>query len=139
MTAWRTTTIAAGNFSDPQNARIVYLSAAGLLVLAVCLSLATFVWWRRAKVEHPALGPLEVMGSRRWWQSDHRGRVSQLDRARPLGDNGEVVPAHEPLDLDIAMSDEPHDFSDLVDPELLNDPALVDDTAGLVRHDDLLD
>jgi hypothetical protein len=107
--------IAAGNFHDPQNARIVYLAVAGLLLLAVCVSVATVLWWRHAKVEHPALGPLEVMSSRRWWQSDYNARITQLDKARPLDDNGEAVPAHEPLDLEIAMNDEPHDFADLID------------------------
>jgi hypothetical protein len=107
--------MAAGSFHDPQNARIVYLAVGGLLVLAVCLSVATVLWWRHAKVEHPALGPLEVMSSRHWWQSDYNGRIAQLDGARPLDDNGEAVPAHEPLDLEIAMSDEPHDFADLID------------------------
>jgi hypothetical protein len=124
--------IAAGSFSDPQNARVVYLAVAGLLVLAACLSVATVVWWRQTKVEHPALGPLEVMSSRRWWQSDYSARVAQLDRARPLDDNGEAVPAHEPLDLEIAMSDEPHDFADLID-------GLVDETSSVTLDDRPID
>ena len=62
----RTTVLAAADFTDPGNARVILMAAGGLVALAVLLSLGTVWWWRTSKVEHPALGPLEVMSSRRW-------------------------------------------------------------------------
>lgn len=125
MSVWTTAGIIAdGTFDDPENARIIYLAAGGLLLLAVALGAGTWFWWRNAKVEHPALGPLEVMGTRRWWKSDFNDRRRRLDAARPLphadGDDvadGAPVPA-EPFDLDLVMTrDDPQNFDDLLDPD----------------------
>ena len=54
--------IAEGNFQDPHNARLLYLASGGLLLLGLALGIGTWLWWRSSKVEHPALGPLEVIG-----------------------------------------------------------------------------
>lgn len=127
MRAWRTAAIVgAGNFKDPHNARIIYLAVVGLFVLAVLLAVGTFVWWRQTKVEHPALGPLEVMGSKRWWKSDYTTRTMQLEGARPPVASGGDDVAAEPVDLEAVMTAEPDDFSDLVDP----DTAVEDDTGS---------
>ncbi len=125
MSVWTTAGIIAdGTFDDPENARIIYLAAGGLLLVGVALGVGTWIWWRNAKVEHPALGPLEVMGSRRWWKSDFNDRRRRLDAARPLPDAaGDGVtddapgPA-EPFDLDLVMTrDDPQNFDDLLDPD----------------------
>lgn len=125
MSVWTTAGIIAdGTFDDPENARIIYLAAGGLLLVGVALGVGTWIWWRNAKVEHPALGPLEVMGSRRWWKSDFNDRRRRLDAARPLRDAaGDGVtddapgPA-EPFDLDLVMTrDDPQNFDDLLDPD----------------------
>ena len=124
MRAWRTAAIVgAGNFKDPQNARIIYLAAAGLVVLAVGLAISTFLWWRHSKVEHPVLGPLEVMGTRRWWKSDFATRTMRLEQARPSADGDEPVdgPVVEPVDLLAMMSADPDDFADLADPSPAQD------------------
>lgn len=133
MSVWTTAGIIAdGTFDDPENARIIYLAAGGLLLVGVALGVGTWIWWRNAKVEHPALGPLEVMGSRRWWKSDFNDRRRRLDAARPLPDAaGDGVtddapgPA-EPFDLDLVMTrDDPQNFDDLIDPDAVPVAAAV--------------
>lgn len=125
MSVWTTAGIIAdGTFDDPENARIIYLAAGGLLLLAIGLGVGTWIWWRNARVEHPALGPLEVMGTRRWWRSDFNDRRRRLDAARPLPDvdgdadaDGVAGPA-EPFDLELVMTrDDPQNFDDLIDPD----------------------
>lgn len=123
MSVWTTAGIIAdGTFDDPENARIIYLAVGGLLLMAVCLGVGTWFWWRNAKVEHPALGPLEVMGTRRWWRSDFNDRRRRLDAARPLHDtDGDGVPdtpaTADPVDLDLVMTrDDPQNFDDLIEP-----------------------
>jgi hypothetical protein len=48
-------------FSDPHNARLLWLAAGGLFFVGVVLSIGTIVWWRRAGSEHSALAKLESM------------------------------------------------------------------------------
>lgn len=121
MSVWTTAGIIAdGTFDDPENARIIYLAAGGLLLVAVVLGVGTWIWWRNAKVEHPALGPLEVMGTRRWSRSDFNDRRRRLDAARPPhesdGDADTAVPAAA-IDLESVMTrDDPENFDDLLDP-----------------------
>jgi hypothetical protein len=134
VSVWTTAGIIAdGTFDDPENARIIYLAVGGLLLLAVGLGLGTWYWWRNAKVEHPALGPLEVMGSRRWWRSDFNDRRRQLDAARPPHDtDGDGVPdAADPVDLDLVMTrDDPQNFDDLLEPAAVGAVADADETAS---------
>ena len=101
-----------------RNLKEVTLVTVGLVVLAVGLAVSTFLWWRHSKVEHPVLGPLEVMGTRRWWKSDFATRTMRLDPARPsvVGDDADVCPVVEPVDLLAMMTAEPDDFADLADP-----------------------
>lgn len=131
MSAWRTVgIIAAGNFRDPRNARIIYFASAGLLVMAALMIVGSVIWWRKARTEHPALGPLEVMGTRRWWKSDFTTRTMQLEGARPLLDGAvEEPPVAEPVDFEAMMPDGPVDFRDLFEPTA-HEPAVAEAEAG---------
>jgi hypothetical protein len=119
--------VSTGSFEDPQNARVIYLAAGGLVLLAVLLGVGTWWWWRNAKVEHPALAPLEVMGTRRWTKSDHPDQQRRLESARPAGDSiddGDIVVAAEPVDLDHVLTrDDPSHFDELAEPVILADVA----------------
>ncbi|MFM7686218.1 MAG: hypothetical protein ACKPDI_09895 [Actinomycetota bacterium] len=121
--------LAEGSFNDPTNARTVYLAAGGLLLLALALGVGTWLWWRSAKVEHPALGPLEVMSRRQWLLDDFTGRRRRLDEARPDGATPQFVPP-DPVDLEAAEADRAErldDLGDLADPLLKSGPAPVTD------------
>ncbi len=109
---------AEGRFTDPKNARIIYLAAGGLVLLAVVLAIGTLVWWRTAKVEHPALGPLEAMGSRKWWKGDFTDRNMRLEKARPEGAlrDPDDESRRNPVDLKAAVNAAPPQFDDLVEP-----------------------
>ena len=106
-----------GDFSDPTNERIIYLSAAGLVLVGVGLLLGTIVWWRRGRQEHPALAPLEVMGGRSWAKAAAGERRRRLDHVRPAGaaTENEVAPA-DPLDLEALVRSTPQAFDDLREP-----------------------
>jgi hypothetical protein len=124
--------LAEGTFEDPKNARVIYIAAGGLLLLALLLAVGTWWWWRSAKVEHPALGPLEVMGSRSWRNGDFNNRVKTIEQARPANAIHEAELA-EPDELDLEAIDlaamsraEPAhfgDFSDLLPAEPSGDAA----------------
>ena len=112
--------VAVGQFEDPENARVIYLAAGGLLLLAAVLGLGTWWWWRTAKVEHPVLGPLEVMSSRRFAKADFTDRQRQVEAVR-LADAASAedgaASAAIPVDLDqvLEREDPPH-FDDLAEP-----------------------
>jgi hypothetical protein len=109
--------LAEGTFDDPQNARIIYLAVAGLLLLAVVLGVGTWYWWRTNKVEHPALGPLEMMGTRTWRKGDFNSRERHLEEARPANAIHEAEPVEDrdELDLDALGKLEPAQFDDFSD------------------------
>ncbi|MFZ4720993.1 MAG: hypothetical protein ACOYMR_16320, partial [Ilumatobacteraceae bacterium] len=108
--------VADGSFEDPTNARTIQLAALGLVAIAVLLGIGTWWWWKQSKAEHPALGPLEVMGTKKWWKSDFTERRRRLEAVRPPHDD-EQADAPVPLDLDHVMTrDDPHSFDDLLDP-----------------------
>lgn len=100
--------------TDPENERLIYLSAGGLLLLAIALAVGTVWWWRNSRVEHPALGPLEVMGTRSWWKGDWTARRRRLDEVRPVG--ADPVEGDEQVDLAAVATSEALPFDDLVDP-----------------------
>ncbi len=108
-----------GSFTDPENARTIYLAAGTLLVVAVVLAIATVVWWRKGTTEHPALGPLEAMGARGWWRADYTERRRRLETARPEGAEGvastAAANASEPVDLHALAHSGPTDYDDLLD------------------------
>ncbi len=68
--------------TDPKNARILLLSAAGLAALGLIVVVATVIWWRRSRVEHPVLGPLKVMGTARWTKATAAERARLAENAR---------------------------------------------------------
>ena len=72
----------AANFSDPENARTIFLAAGGLIVLAAALVAGTVWWWRTSAVEHPVLGPLEVMGTKPFLAGDSDARREILGSLR---------------------------------------------------------
>lgn len=124
--------LAAGQFTDTRHARLIYLAAAGLFVVGVALALGTWWWWRSAKAEHPSLGPLEVMGTRRWRRSDFTERTRRLDAVRPLPSDAAAPVVPELVDLDGVLNREhPHDFGDLLE--------TADPTGGTVVEGDDLD
>jgi hypothetical protein len=106
--------LGATRITDPSNERTIYIAAGGLLLLAIALAVGTRWWWRTSKVEHPALGPLEVMGTRSWWRGDWSARSRRLDAARPAGAEPIAADADE-VDLQAVASDAPLPFDDLAD------------------------
>jgi hypothetical protein len=109
-----------GDFSDPTNERIIYLSAAGLALVGLGLLLATIVWWRRGRQEHPSLAPLEVMSGRAWAKAPAGDRRRRLDHVRPEGATAnaaeEEIVRSEPLDLEALVRSTPQAFDDLREP-----------------------
>lgn len=118
--------VAAGSevVRDPENTRTVLLMVA-LLALAGVVLLAVTIWfWRTSRPEHPSLGPLEVMGTRRFWRSSATDQVAQLDQARPDGAEPErqvaqvllpfgPKPAAPSIDLQRTAAEAPLSFEDL--------------------------
>ena len=110
--------VLADTFDDPENARIILLSAAGLVILGLLIAAGTVWWWRSSEVEHPALGPLEVMSSRSWWQGDYAARRRSIENARPEGAELIDPPASapsDPLDLKATALASPQEFDDLLE------------------------
>jgi len=106
----------AATFDDPENARVILLSAAGLVLIGLLIAAGTVWWWRSSEIEHPALGPLEVMGSRSWWKGDYTARRRRLEAARPEGAEPIDPPTtstSDPVDLEAAALAPPREFDDL--------------------------
>jgi hypothetical protein len=108
--------LVGGDFSDPTNERIIYLSAAGLVIVGLLLLLGTIVWWRRGRQEHPALAPLEVMGRRAWEKAPEGDRRRRLDHVRLAGAGATEKARAEPLDLQALVRSTPQAFDDLREP-----------------------
>lgn len=110
--------IVGGNFSDPTNERLIYLSALGLALLGVLLLVGTILWWRRGRQEHPALSPLEVMGGRAWNKATEGDRRRRLDQVRIAGAGAAVhdLALSEPVDLEALVRSVPQAFDDLREP-----------------------
>jgi hypothetical protein len=114
----RAADILAGDFSDPTNERLIYLSAAGLALVGLGLLVATILWWRRGRQEHPSLAPLEIMGTRAWAKAPEGDRRRRLEHVRLHGaeasDQQPVVA--EPVDLEALVRSVPQAFDDLREP-----------------------
>ena len=110
--------ILAGDFNDPTNERLIYLSAAGLALLGLGLLFGTLIWWRRGRQEHPALAPLEVMSTRSWENSPEAERRRKLEQVRLSGAAGSVEEpiVAPPVDLEALVRSVPEDFDDLREP-----------------------
>src|SRR4051794_9091312 len=111
----------SATFSDPTNERLIYLSAAGLVLIGLALLIGTIIWWHRGRQEHPVLAPLEVMGSRSWEKAPEGERRRRLDSVRVHG----VEPQHEevvrpdPVDLQALVRSVPQAFDDLREPGIV--------------------
>jgi hypothetical protein len=115
--------IAAADFSDPTNERIIYMCAGGLAIVGLGLLVGTLVWWRRGRQEHPALAPLEVMSRRAWAnapEGDRRRRLEQVRLAGAAGSVNERV-ASEQVDLEALVRSVPQAFDDLREPSAVID------------------
>jgi hypothetical protein len=124
--------IVAGDFNDPTNERLIYLSAAGLAVVGLGLLVGTLIWWRRGRQEHPALAPLEVMSGRAWANSNEGDRRRKLEQVRLSGAAGSVEEpiVAEPVDLEALVRDVPQHFDDLREPSaVIAVPAVADAVA----------
>lgn len=110
--------IFGGDFSDPTNERIIYLSALGLALVGVALLVGTILWWRRGRQEHPALAPLEVMSGRAWAKAPEGDRRRRLDQVRLAGSGAAMssLLVSEPVDLEALVRSVPEDFDDLREP-----------------------
>ena len=110
--------VVASDFSDPTNERLIYLSAAGLALVGLALLVGTIVWWRRARQEHPALAPLEVMSGRAWAKAPEGDRRRRLEQVRVAGSaaaaDGSTLA--EPVDLQALVRSVPQAFDDLREP-----------------------
>jgi hypothetical protein len=111
------------DFSDPTNERIIVLSAVGLFVVGAALLVGTILWWRRGRQEHPALAPLEVMGTRAWAKAPEGDRHRRIERVRVEGHQpGPDEPVRpEPVDLQALVRSVPQAFDDLREPGALAD------------------
>jgi hypothetical protein len=114
----RAADILAGDFSDPTNERLIYLSAAGLALVGLGLLVATILWWRRGRQEHPSLAPLEVMGTRAWAKAPEGDRRRRLEQVRVHGAEASVEEpvVAEPVDLEALVRSVPQAFDDLREP-----------------------
>ena len=119
--------IVGGDFSDPTNERIIYLSALGLAVVGLALLIGTILWWRRGRQEHPALAPLEVMSRRSWFNAAEGDRRRRLDHVRLAGSEagGDELARAEPVDLQALVRSVPQAFDDLREPG--NEPVVAED------------
>ena len=124
--------IVGGDFNDPTNERIIYLSALGLAVVGLALLVGTILWWRRGRQEHPVLAPLEVMSRRSWFKAPERDRRRRLDQVRMAGSwAGEAEPVRsEPLDLQALVRSTPQAFDGLREPGEV--PVVVDEGSTFV-------
>jgi hypothetical protein len=94
----------------------IFLTAGGLAVLGLALTLFTIWWWRATRPEPPALGPLEVMSDRRWQSSSDSERMRLINMHRPPGAAAlDVRMAPVPIDLSVLARDLPSGFDDLRD------------------------
>jgi len=118
--------IVGGDFSDPTNERIIYLSALGLVVVGLALLAGTILWWRRGRQEHPALAPLEVMSRRSWFKAPEGDRRRRLDHVRLAGSEAGAagVARSEPVDLQALVRSVPQAFDDLREPG--NEPVVAE-------------
>jgi hypothetical protein len=80
-----------------------FLLAALLVALGVAMIFTT-VWLVRAtRTDSRVLGPLEVMGDRRWHRADAERRTRSLDAARPP----DALPPAPMLDADPPPQEQP--------------------------------
>jgi hypothetical protein len=85
--AWGSAGSLGAELTESQAAFRVFAAAGGLVLLGLVLLLLTIWWWRGTRPESPALGPLEVMGDRRWAtaaESERRRLLEECGTDEPL-------------------------------------------------------
>ena len=119
--------VLAGELTESEAALRVYAAAAGLLLLGVLLLVFTVRWWRDTRPDPPSLGPLDVMGDRRWSNARDADRRRLLDEHRPTGADPSIplIVEPEPIDLSVLARDTPKNFDDLREEGPVSDPAAV--------------
>lgn len=128
----------SAELTESEAALRVFLAAAGLVLAGLLLLLLTVKWWRSTRPEPPALGPLEVMGDRRWSASADSERRRLIEEFRPVGaepSNRFVEP--EPVDLSVLARDAPATFDDLREP--LDDPEALEVATAAAHHAEPVD
>jgi hypothetical protein len=113
-----------GGIDDGSNTHKLQLIAAGLGAIGLFLLVFTVWFWRSTRADHSALGPLEVMGARRWRNAPVNDQLTKLAEVRPIG--SAMGGADRPL-VDLAELVADHrsstpdqqggGFSDLIDGE----------------------
>jgi hypothetical protein len=130
--------VLAADFNDPTNERLIYLSAAGLVLVGLGLLVGTLIWWRRGRQEHPALAPLEVMSGRAWATAPEGERRRKLEQVRLSGAAGSVAEpvGSEPVDLEALVRNVPQAFDDLKEPSpVVAVPAVAEPIADPLEPD----
>ncbi len=89
-----------GAIDDVSATRRVQIIIAVLATGGVLLAALTVWLWRSTKPTLDVLGPLEVMGKKRFWRSDSNTRQRALDAARP--DGASATPEVKPPPVDLA-------------------------------------
>ncbi len=133
--SWAASGLFTAAIDDTSNTRKLQIIAGGLAALGVFLLLFTVWFWRSSRADHGALGPLEVMGARRWRRAPMNEQINKLDEMRPAGalalagtdrppvDLAELVAGHQSSTPDRRGGG----FSDLVDGEPQSLVAPVDE------------
>ena len=75
--------VLADTINDANSTRKVYLLAAGLAVLGLALIAITVWFWRSTRHDPELLGPLEVLGDRKFRKLDGSEQRQVLDGSRP--------------------------------------------------------
>lgn len=108
--------------TDAESSRAILVVVICLVVLGLVLSAITAWFWNTTRPDHPALGPLEVMGDRGFENLSTFEQRQRLDAARPTEADteheslGDVAPrAERAVDLQRLVRDTPRSFDDLVD------------------------
>jgi hypothetical protein len=136
------TRVMAEDFTDPHNARLVWIASGGLALVGTALLIGTVWWWKNSRVEHPALAPLEMMGVRRFAKAADGEQRRMLDEVRPDGAKPLRTHRPDPVDLRSAAESPDDGFDDLreMDPALhvapdpaTQFPSLEEITKGITK------
>ncbi len=111
-----------GAIDDVAATRRIQIIIAGLATAGVLLAVLTVWLWRSTKPTLEILGPLEVMGKKRFGRSDQHSRRRALDAARPDGASATLEVKPPPVDLaalaasrSLPSMDDHAGFGDLVE------------------------
>ena len=97
---WASAAPVLAGIDDTSNTRKLQIIAGGLAALGIFLLLFTVWFWRSSRADHAALGPLEVMGARRWRKAPMNEQINRLSEVRPQGALALAGTARPAVDLD---------------------------------------